>query len=101
MDVFVKVKFPSGGATAATPGPLAMCQGGADAWKAAYNKRSADTLASMYGRAMYGRAATYSNDAWAATGRDALLAAFKQEVAGVPRRPASPASMPRAVATCW
>jgi hypothetical protein len=77
FTAFGAVALLSSASTALSAGPMDVCQQDADAWKDAYNKRDAEALASMYD-ARNGR---YSNEFWTATGHDALLAGFKQQLA--------------------
>jgi ketosteroid isomerase-like protein len=51
------------------------CNKAADAWKAAYNNKDAEAVANMYDAK-----GTLSNPFWTATGHDALLKGFKQEM---------------------
>jgi ketosteroid isomerase-like protein len=71
------VALVSSAATAAPSAVMTDCQRGADAWKDAYNKHDAGALTNMYDA----KTGMFSDDLWTATGHDALLAGFKQELA--------------------
>lgn len=67
----------SSAASGETTDMLSQCGKIADAWKAAYNSQDADGLAKMYDA----KAGMFSNAFWTATGHDALLTAFKKDLA--------------------
>jgi ketosteroid isomerase-like protein len=78
----LKVFMPLGAAMLATTVAMAEpmntienCRKAADLWKAAYNSKDAEALSNMYDEQ-----GTLSTPFWTATGRDALLANFKQEL---------------------
>jgi opacity protein-like surface antigen len=66
------------GPAVAAEDAMTDCENGAKVWNDAYNKREAETLANQYDA----KTGTFSTDYWTATGHDALLAGFKQMVAG-------------------
>jgi ketosteroid isomerase-like protein len=66
------------GPAVAAEDAMTDCENGAKVWNDAYNKRDAETLANQYDA----KTGTFSTDYWTATGHDALLAGFKQMVAG-------------------
>ena len=55
---------------------MADCTKFVDGWKAAYNAKDADALASIYEP----KKGTYSNVFWTGTGHDVLVNGFKQEL---------------------
>ncbi len=54
---------------------MGECSKAADVWKAAYNNKDAAAVADMYDAK-----GTFSSPFWTASGHDALLAGFKQEI---------------------